>query len=68
MSKSDVYLITSQLKAVLQRCPVKKESTLYFNDMAVVLYARISRHSVLLHPRGPNETTTATVMGTSKKH
>lgn len=50
VSKSDVYLITSQLKAVLQRCSVKKESTLYFNDIAVVLYARISRHSVLLHP------------------
>ena len=50
VSKSDVYLITSQLKAVLQRCPVKKESTLYFNDIAVVLYAKISRHSVLLHP------------------
>lgn len=50
VSKSDVYLITSQLKAVLLRCSVKKESTLYFNDIAVVLYARISRHSVLLHP------------------
>ena len=50
VSKSDVYLFTSQLKAVLLRCSVKKESTLYFNDIAVVLYARISRHSVLLHP------------------
>lgn len=49
VSKSDVYLITSQLKVVLLRCTGKKESTLYFNDIPVVLYARISRHSVLLH-------------------